>query len=107
MNRLYNSRGNHIANEVNGELHEPAGKNIGHFLTREGIFIDMRGCYLGEIVLNDRLMRNRNSRHNSVNFGSRGYLRNGRELRHPRQPTKHASTKRIRRHLRSASGLKA
>lgn len=73
MNRLYNSRGNHIANEVNGELHEPAGKNIGHFLTREGIFIDMRGCYLGEIVLNDRLMRNRNSRHNSVNFGSREY----------------------------------
>ena len=72
MNRLYNSRGNHIANEVNGELHEPAGKNIGHFLTREGIFIDMRGRYLGEIVLNDRLMRNRNSRHNSVNFGSRG-----------------------------------
>ena len=73
MKRLYNSRGNHVANEVNGQLHEPTGRNIGHFLTRESIFIDLHGRYLGEIVMNDRLMRNRNSRHSSVSFGNRGY----------------------------------
>jgi hypothetical protein len=72
MNRLYDSRGKHIANEADGELHELNGKNIGHFLTREAIFINMRGAYLGEIVMIDRLMRQRGSRHTSVNFGSRG-----------------------------------
>ena len=72
MKYLFNSRGNHIANEVNGQLHAPSGKNIGHYLANEGIFIDMRGRYLAEIVLENRLMQSRSSPHKSVNFGSYG-----------------------------------
>jgi hypothetical protein len=57
MQFLFNSRGKHIANMVNNQLHAPNGKNIGHLLSDQGFFIDMRGRYLGEIVNNDRLMR--------------------------------------------------
>lgn len=72
MQYLFNSRGRHIANEVNGQLHAPGGRNIGHFLPDHGIFIDMSGRYLGEIIHQDRLMYNRLSPQRSVNFGSRG-----------------------------------
>jgi len=72
MNYLFNSKGQHIANLVNGQLHAPSGKNIGHYMENEKIFIDMRGKYLGEIVSNDRLMRQKNSPYRSVNFGSYG-----------------------------------
>ena len=72
MKYLFNSRGKHIANEVNGQLHTPRGKNIGHYLEKEEIFINMRGRYLGEIVSRDRLMRRRNSPYKSVNFGVYG-----------------------------------
>jgi hypothetical protein len=74
MEYLFNSKGQHIANFVNGHLHSPQGQNIGHFLEREGIFIDMRGRYLGEIVQGNRLMRSRNSVHRSVNYGSYGNI---------------------------------
>jgi len=72
MQPLYDSRGAHIANAVNDRLHSPSGANIGHFLKHEGIFVDMRGRYLGEIVLGNRLMRSRRSKYEAVNFGSRG-----------------------------------
>lgn len=72
MQFLFDSSGKHIANFVNGQLHAPAGKNIGHFLSNEGIFIDMSGRYLGEIVHKNRLMYNLNSPYRSMNFGIYG-----------------------------------
>jgi len=72
MEFLFNSKGRHIANFVNGQLHAPRGKNIGHYLESYKIFIDMRGKYLGEIVSQDRLMYNRNSQHKNVNYGNYG-----------------------------------
>lgn len=72
MRFLFNSRGKHIANLVNGQLHSPRGKNIGHLMQNHGIFIDMRGKYLGEIVLSDRLMYQRGSPHRGVSYGSYG-----------------------------------
>ncbi len=38
MDFLFNSKGQHIANFVNGQLHAPNGQNIGHFLDRYNIF---------------------------------------------------------------------
>lgn len=72
MEFLFNSNGQHIANFVNGQLHAPTGENIGHFLEQQGIFIDMQGHYLGEIVQKNRLMFNRSSPHRSVSYGSYG-----------------------------------
>lgn len=50
MQYLFDSRGRHVANEVNGHLHSPAGKNVGHFEAAAGVFIDLDGRYLGEVV---------------------------------------------------------
>ena len=72
MEFLFNSKGKHIANFVNGQLHAPRGKNIGHYLEQYNIFIDMRGRYLGEIVYENRLMYNRSSEHRGVNYGVYG-----------------------------------
>ncbi|MBR0735138.1 hypothetical protein JQ595_41070 [Bradyrhizobium japonicum] len=72
MEYLFDSRGRHIANLVNGQLHAPSGQNIGHFLEAQAIFIDMRGRYLGEIISNNRLMYRENSPHRSTNFGNYG-----------------------------------
>jgi hypothetical protein len=69
---LFNSKGEHIANFINGQLHSPTGNNIGHYLQRENIFIDMYGRYLGEIVHQNRLMYNVSSPYKSINFGSYG-----------------------------------
>lgn len=69
---LFNSRGEHIANEVNGQLHSPSGTNIGHLLSQHGVFIDMQGRYLGEIVQGNRLLCNRHSPHRSLNYGVYG-----------------------------------
>ncbi|MBB4398487.1 hypothetical protein [Bradyrhizobium sp. ERR14] len=63
MQYLFNSRGQHIANLVNGQLHAPTGQNIGHYLEGQAIFIDMRGRYLGEIIFENRLLSRRNSPH--------------------------------------------
>lgn len=72
MEYLFNSRGQHIANFINGQLHAPNGSNIGHYLDRAGIFIDMHGRYLGEIVRDNRLLYRSNSPHRSVNYGTYG-----------------------------------
>ena len=72
MKFLFDSKGKHIANEVNGQLHAPTGQNIGHFLPNYGFFIDMRGYYLGEIILENRLMKKRNNGYGSTCFGSYG-----------------------------------
>lgn len=72
MEFLFNSKGQHIANFVNGQLHSKNGKNIGHYLGDYKIFIDMNGRYLGEIINSNRLLRNRNSNYGSVSFGIYG-----------------------------------
>lgn len=72
MDFLFNSKGQHIANFVNGQLHAPTGQNIGHYLSDYQIFIDMNGRYLGEIVQGNRLMYNRNSSYKNMNFGVYG-----------------------------------
>ena len=72
MRYLFNSRGQHIANEVNGQLHSITGVNIGHHLEDYKIFIDMHGHYLGEIIYKNRLVYNRNSPHLRTNFGVYG-----------------------------------
>ena len=72
MEYLFNSKGQHIANLVNGQLHAPQGKNIGHYLSNYKIFIDMNGHYLGEIVQRNRLMYNKYSPYKRTNFGNYG-----------------------------------
>ncbi|MBU1340651.1 MAG: hypothetical protein KKE44_19590 [Proteobacteria bacterium] len=72
MEFLFNSKGQHIANFVNGQLHAPTGKNIGHYMEPQGIFIDMSGRYLGEIVNKNRLMYNRSSLNKNANYGNYG-----------------------------------
>lgn len=72
MQYLFNSKGTHIANFVNDQLYAPFGENIGHYMKNNGIFIDMRGKYLGEIVLNDRLMYNTHSPYHSISYGVYG-----------------------------------
>lgn len=69
---LHDSHGKHVANFVNGQLHDTHGRNIGHFLEREGIFIDMNGRYLGEIVDKKRLLYRNNSPYKFVSFGIYG-----------------------------------
>ena len=72
MKFLFNSKGKHIANLVNDQLHAPTGQNIGHFLKNYNIFIDMSGRYLGEIIFENRLMYNTASPYRSTNFGCYG-----------------------------------
>src|SRR5437868_4147290 len=72
MQFLFDSSGRHIANEVRGQLHSPTGENIGHLLSDRGIFIDMRGWYLGEIVFGNRLMHRSDSPWRGINFGNYG-----------------------------------
>lgn len=72
MKYLFNSQGVHIANLVGKQLHAPGGENIGHLLPEQGIFIDMNGRYLGEIVHGNRLMHNNASGYLSTNFGNYG-----------------------------------
>ena len=59
MEYLFDSNGDHIANFMDNQLHDPGGDNIGHYLEDEGIFIDMDGYYLGEIIFDNRLLSNR------------------------------------------------
>lgn len=72
MKFLFNSKGKHIANLVNDQLHAPTGQNIGHFLKNYNIFIDMSGRYLGEVIFENRLMYNTASPYRSTNFGCYG-----------------------------------
>lgn len=72
MKFLFDSRGRHIANFVNGQLHATGGKNIGHYLENYKIFIDMKGRYLGEIILENRLLYNNQNSWKGTNFGIYG-----------------------------------
>lgn len=69
---LFNSQGEHIANFVNGRLHSPSGSNIGHYLAKERIFVDLQGRYLGEIVRSDRLLYHVSSPYRQKTFSELG-----------------------------------
>jgi hypothetical protein len=73
---LFDSKGKHIANFIDNQLYAPSGDNIGHYLSREKIFIDMKGRYLGEIVQENRLLYNKYSPYKIANFGVHGYYGN-------------------------------
>ena len=70
--RLFDSRGNHIANMNGNQLHALSGSNIGHYLPNQKIFIDMNGRYMGEIVNGNRLMYRTNSGYSNTSYGSYG-----------------------------------
>lgn len=72
MEYLFNSRGQHIANFIDDQLHSLRGQNIGHYRKEEGIFIDMSGRYLGEIINNNRLMFIISSPYKNINYGNYG-----------------------------------
>jgi hypothetical protein len=72
MQPLFNSKGHHIANFVGTQLYAPSGSNIGHFIEDAGIFIDMRGRYLGEIHYDDRLLYSSASPYRSIAYGHYG-----------------------------------
>ena len=76
MERLYNSRGEHIANVVGDRL-SPSGQNIGRNVG--SYFVDISGSYLGEVVQGNRLMGktgrglvNHGNAGNSGNVGNYG-----------------------------------
>jgi hypothetical protein len=83
---LFDSLGRHIANEVDGHLHAPSGKNIGLWLSQFGIFIDMEGRYLGEIVQGNRLMYRHHCPHTSANYGTYGDFGNCGDYGTPEDP---------------------
>ena len=72
MRYLFDSRGRHIANEVNGRLHSPTGRNVGHLMAKLGVFVDLQGRYLGEVVRSNRLMENHRSPHRETAFSCNG-----------------------------------
>jgi hypothetical protein len=72
MQLLFDSQGQFIASEEGGHLHSKAGGNIGHYRRGERIFIDLLGRYLGEVVLGNRLLDNRQSPFRKVGFAVQG-----------------------------------
>lgn len=72
MNFLFDSQGRHLANAVDGQLHAPTGENIGHFVEADGIYVDMLGQYLGEVVLENRLLSKKTSPLRFTNYGELG-----------------------------------
>jgi hypothetical protein len=88
MQFLFDSRGNHVANEVNGRLHSPAGKNVGHLMAKLGVFVDLGGRYLGEVVRANRLMENHRSPHKETAFSCNGDYGNAGNYGSPASPGK-------------------
>jgi hypothetical protein len=86
MQFLFDSQGMHVANEVNGRLHSPTGKNIGHLLPSLGVFVDLQGRYLGEVVRANRLMENLRSPHKATAFSCNGDYGDGGNYGSPRSP---------------------
>lgn len=72
MKFLFDSNGNHIANELNGQLYATSGQNIGHRLSSNDFFIDMDGYYLGEIVFENRFLHRENNGYENIGYGSYG-----------------------------------
>ena len=69
---LFDSKRETISIWVEGQLYDPIAHNVGHWRATESIFIDMQGDYLGEILDENRLVRNRSSPWIRENFGRHG-----------------------------------
>jgi hypothetical protein len=72
MQLLFDSHGTFIASEEGGRLHSRIGHNIGHYRSAERIFIDLSGHYLGEVILGNRLLRQRRSQYRNIGFAVQG-----------------------------------
>ena len=83
MKLLFDSRGNYVAYEDCGRLHSLAGANIGQYLNGEGVFIDLGGRYLGEVVLGNRLLYNLRSPHREAQFAAPGVYGNSGRIGNP------------------------
>lgn len=69
---LFNSRGEHIAVFVSGNLYTPSGTHIGRWSDDMEVFLSRKGNYLGVIGYENRLVRDKNWQFRNVNFGDRG-----------------------------------
>ena len=69
---LFDSRGKLIVIDYNWQLYCPKGQHIGRYVPQNEFYIDCYGCYLGEIVLQDRLLFNTKNPYQSLNFGRCG-----------------------------------
>lgn len=72
---LYDSKGRHVATLMERYIHGVDGACIGYYHTRHGVFVDLDGRYLGEIVYGDRLMYNLLSVHCTATFEARPHRR--------------------------------
>jgi hypothetical protein len=69
---LFNSRGEHVAMELDGHLYSPEGKYIGYWSADMEAYISKDGHYIGQVVEEDRLARDPSWRFKNLTFG-RGY----------------------------------
>ncbi len=69
MKHLFDSKGRHIANLDGTDLYAPGGRHVGRQV-QEGVFADLEGKYLGEVVSDDRLVYDPASPHLGTNFGA-------------------------------------
>lgn len=72
MERLFNSKGQHIANFQDDKIYLPQGNHIGYYLKDLEIFVDLHGKYIGEICDKNRLFFKMTSPYRTTNFGVRG-----------------------------------
>lgn len=63
MTHLFNSRGQHILNEHGGYLSLPSGQVVGRYVEQYGVFVDLTGRYIGEILCMNRIVCDSNSRY--------------------------------------------
>jgi hypothetical protein len=69
---LYNCLGDDIAYRNNNRLYNLNGYNIGYYLNGMNFFIDLNGRYLGEIVLNNRLLFRIDNPYKGIDYGAIG-----------------------------------
>lgn len=69
---LFNSKGEHIATEVDGHLYAPSGRYAGYWSADMEAYISKEGRYLGQIVEDNRLGADPTWRFRHLTF-SKGY----------------------------------
>jgi len=85
MNLLYNSAGYPVACEADGSLFSPSGRNIGRLVKKAGVFADLNGHYLGEIICVNRLVYNRCSKYLHADLGQAQSQKQIRTVADPRK----------------------
>lgn len=69
---LYNSKGEHVAMEIDGHLYSPNGKYAGYWSQDMEAYISKEGRYLGQVVEENRLGADPNWQFRHLTF-SKGY----------------------------------